>query len=101
MQYESVNPLCGITLGFFSGKSGEVNDEHGERFHQDIMTTKKRYQGKWTSCMLVDYCCTLKRAVPDTKYRRKFICLYILEESFCLFHERVKYYFTHLIPLYL
>jgi len=24
-----------------------------------------------------------------------------LEESFCLFHERVKYYFVHLIPLYL
>jgi len=26
----------------------------------------------------------------------KFISLYILEKSFCLFHEHVKYYFTHL-----
>jgi len=38
MQYESENPLFGVPLGFFFPENlGEVNDEHGERFHQDIM----------------------------------------------------------------
>jgi len=36
-------------LDFFPEKLGEVSDEQGERFHQDIMTMEKRYQGKWTS----------------------------------------------------
>jgi hypothetical protein len=26
----------------------EVIDEHGERFHKDIMAIEKRYKGKWT-----------------------------------------------------
>ena len=63
MQYESENPLSGFTLEFFPENLGEVSDEHGEIFHQDIMAMEKRYQGKWTSSMLVDYCWTLKRDV--------------------------------------
>ena len=51
-------------LDFFPENLGKVSDKHGERFHQDIMTTKKR----WTSSMLADYCWTLNRDVPDTKY---------------------------------
>ena len=35
-------------LDFFSENLGEVNDEHGERFHQGVMATEKWYQGKWT-----------------------------------------------------
>jgi hypothetical protein len=37
MQYESENPLSGVTLGFFLENLSEVSDEHGERFHQDII----------------------------------------------------------------
>jgi hypothetical protein len=58
-------------VDFFPENLGEVSDEHGERFHQEIMATEKRYQGKWNSRMLADYCWTLKRNVPDAKYRRK------------------------------
>jgi len=58
-------------LDFFPENLGEVSDEHGERFHQNIMITEKRYQCKWTSSMLADYCWTLKMDVPDAKYRRK------------------------------
>jgi len=58
-------------LNLFPEYLGEVSDEHGERFHQDNMATEKLYQGKWTSSMLADYCWTLKRDVPDAKYRRK------------------------------
>jgi len=57
IQYESENPLSGVTLGFFFPENlGEVSDENGERFHQDIMAMEKQYQGKWTSSMLADYC---------------------------------------------
>ena len=58
-------------LDFFAENLGEVSDEHGERFHQNIVVMEKRYQGKWTSSMLADYCWTLKRDVTDSKYRRK------------------------------
>jgi len=60
-------------LHFFSPPEnlGEVSDEHGERFHQDILAMEKWYQGKWTSSMLADYCWTLKREVPEANYRRK------------------------------
>ena len=35
-------------LDFFPENLGEFSDEHGERFHQDILAMDKRYQGKWT-----------------------------------------------------
>jgi hypothetical protein len=58
-------------LDFFPQNLGEVSDEHGERFHQDIMAMEKWFQGNWTSSMLADYYWILKRDVPDVKYRRK------------------------------
>ena len=36
-------------LDFFLENLGEISDEHGERFHPDIMAMEKQYQGKWTS----------------------------------------------------
>jgi len=33
-------------LDFFPENLGKVSDEHGERFHQDILAMEKRYQGK-------------------------------------------------------
>src|SRR5688572_24087125 len=38
---------------------GMVSDEHGERFHQDIAIVETRYQGNWSTFMLVDYCWAL------------------------------------------
>ncbi|UYV73752.1 hypothetical protein LAZ67_11000718 [Cordylochernes scorpioides] len=55
-------------LDFFPDKLGAVSDEHGERFHQDISSMEKRYQGKWSPAMLADYCWTLKRDLPQAKY---------------------------------
>ena len=43
---------------------GSVSDEHGERFHQDISTMEKRYEGKWIPSMLADYCRTLRTDDP-------------------------------------
>ena len=43
-------------LDFLPENLGDVSDEHGERFHQDIVTMEKRYQGKFKPSMLADYC---------------------------------------------
>jgi hypothetical protein len=58
-------------LDFFPQNLGNVSDEHGERFHQDISTVETRYQGKWNPIMLADYCWTLKRDVFQAEYTRK------------------------------
>ena len=34
-------------------------------------TAEKRYQSKWTSSMLADYCWKMNMDVPDAKYWRK------------------------------
>ena len=43
-------------LDFFAENLGDVSDEHGERFHQDISVMKKLFIGKWNPGMLADYC---------------------------------------------
>ena len=35
-------------LDFFPENCGEVSDEHGERFHEDISSKEKRYQRNGT-----------------------------------------------------
>ena len=49
-------PFLESHLYIFPENLGEVSDEHGERFHQDILAMEKRYQGKLTSSMMADYC---------------------------------------------
>ena len=48
-------------LELFPENLGVVNDEQGERFHQDISTMERRNKGKWSPTMLADYCWMLKR----------------------------------------
>jgi hypothetical protein len=55
-------------LDFFPKNLGAVRDEHGEIVRQDISNMEKRYQGKCSLSMLADYCCTLKRGVPQATY---------------------------------
>ena len=42
-------------LDFFQDNLGNVSEEHGERFHQDIQVMEKRYQGRWNEVMMGDY----------------------------------------------
>lgn len=58
-------------LDFFPSNCGDVSDEHGERFHQDISTMEKRYQGRWDASMLADYCWNLKRDTHNSDYKRQ------------------------------
>ena len=50
---------------------GDVSDEQGERFHQDIKVMEERYQGRWDIKMMADYCWNLKRDEPDIEHSRK------------------------------
>jgi len=38
-------------LDFFPENLGDVSNEHGERFHQEIKTIEQRYQGFWDERM--------------------------------------------------
>ena len=42
-------------LDFFRDSFGNISEEHGERFHQDIQVMEKRYQGRWDEAMIGDY----------------------------------------------
>jgi len=82
-------------LDFFLENLGEVCDKHGERFHQDITTMEKWFQGKWTSSMLADYCWTLKIDAPYANTDESYMPLHFRGSS-CLFHEHIQYYLAHL-----
>ena len=52
-------------LDKFPENPGAVNDEQGERFHQDLMAVEERYQGRWDRHMMADCCWTIKRDCPQ------------------------------------
>ena len=52
-------------LNEFPAILGDVSDKHGERFHQDIKVMKERYQGRWNTHMMADYCWSIQR---DCRY---------------------------------
>ena len=56
-------------LDKFPDNSGNVCEEQGERFHQDIKVMEDRYQGRWDSHMMSDYCWSLMRANPDALHK--------------------------------
>ena len=58
-------------LDLFPSNCGDVSDEHGERFHQNIAVMEKRYQGRWSPSMLANYCWTLARDQSDLSYSWK------------------------------
>ena len=58
-------------LDQFPPNLGDVSDEQGERFHQDIYTMEVRYQGRWDINMLSDYCWSLKRVCQNADHLRK------------------------------
>ncbi|KAL6471883.1 hypothetical protein MHYP_G00205330 [Metynnis hypsauchen] len=61
-------------LDFFPPNLGDVSDEYGERFHQDISEMETRYQGHYNTNMMGDYCWFLQRET-SVKHKRKSKCL--------------------------
>ena len=43
-------------LDRFPENLGDLSEEQGERFHQDIKVMEKRCQGRWDTHMMADYC---------------------------------------------
>jgi hypothetical protein len=58
-------------LDFFPDNCGMISDDQGKRFHQEIATMEKRYQGKWSSSMLAHYCWTLARNAAEQLHKRQ------------------------------
>lgn len=52
-------------LDFFPENLGAVSDEHGERFHQDMLHIEKRYNGNPSEGMLADFCWSIWRETPS------------------------------------
>ena len=63
-------------LDFFRDNLGNVSEEHGERFHQDIQVMEKRYQGRWNKAMKGDYVWNLMR---------KWNTTYMLDNNHAIF----------------
>lgn len=58
-------------LDFFPPNLGDVSDEHGERFHQQMKSMERRYQGSWNENMMGDYIWFLIRQTNPEKYNRQ------------------------------
>ena len=57
-------------LNFVPENLGEVSDDEGERFHQDIQSVENCYQSSWKDSMMADYCWMLYRDAPDVVHQR-------------------------------
>ena len=58
-------------LDEFPPNLGDMSDEQGERFHQDIKMMQDRYQGRWDQHMMADYCWNLRRDCASSSHSRK------------------------------
>ena len=60
-------------LKFFKENLGNVSDEHGECFQQDIQIMEKRYQGKLNSAMMGDYVWYLIREDNNAAHKKNLV----------------------------
>ena len=56
-------------LDFFPKNLGAVSDEQGERFHQELKVTERRYQGRWKVAMIGHYCWSLHQENPVSSHK--------------------------------
>lgn len=73
--YQAIGARMSLKMHFlknhldrFPENLGDTSDEHGEKFHQDMMAIEKRFGGRFQPEMLGDYCWSLLR---DTKQNHK------------------------------
>ena len=63
-------PFFELPFDYFPENLGEVSEDQGEGFHQDIKEMERRYQGRWDTNMMGDYCWMLHRE-NITSHKRK------------------------------
>ncbi|GBP58805.1 hypothetical protein EVAR_84000_1 [Eumeta japonica] len=57
-------------LAYFSENLGDLSEEQGERFHQDIRTMET-YQGYWNVNIMANYCWSIQNTTPNTPHAKK------------------------------
>ena len=57
-------------MGRFREILDSMSDEQGERFHQDLKEMETRYQDRWDSVTMAEYCWNLKRHIPAVEHSR-------------------------------
>jgi len=57
-------------VDYFPENLGAYSEEKGEKFHRDIMTMERRYQGRMYVNMMADYSWMLKRESTRKRNRR-------------------------------
>ena len=57
-------------LDYFPQNLGDMSEEHGKRFHQDIKNLETRYQGQWNASVMAYYCRCLKRDCKSSEVAR-------------------------------
>jgi hypothetical protein len=67
-------------LDRFPENLGDLSEEEGKIFYQDIKTMEARYQGRWDAHMMADYCWNLMRDCRGRShcrksYKRSFFCV--------------------------
>jgi hypothetical protein len=58
-------------LDYFPGNLGDLSEEQGERFHQDVKEMERRYEGRWDVSMMADCCWSIKRETLCQEHKRK------------------------------
>ena len=58
-------------LDYFPQNLGDMTEEHGERFHQDIRCLETRYEVRWDVSMMANYCWCLKRDCKSSEVAKK------------------------------
>ena len=59
-------------LNYFPQNLGDMSEEHGECFDQDIKEGIETWcQGRWDVSMMADYCWCLKRNCKSSEVARK------------------------------
>ena len=58
-------------LDYFPQNLGDMSEEHGERFYQNIKSMETLYQGRWDVSMMADYCWSLKCDCKNNGVARK------------------------------
>ena len=48
-----------LPLDRFPENLGNLSEQQGERLHQNITVMEERYQGRWDTHMIADYCWNL------------------------------------------
>ena len=75
-----------LHLDFFPKNCGDLSEEQGEYFHQDIRIMEEGYQGWWDVNFLAEYDSCLKQDAVAAEHRRKSLKkLSLMNSFFCAF----------------